>query len=108
MTDLHPIYVGHFAHDGKFVKTTIDPETGLAAPRLKTKLTEEELDQLASVRHISPDDREAIRELGYVILELTRYDPIALEFVTELVNHLSCDLVDRTFRVVPLSEIGHC
>ncbi len=108
MSDRHPIYVGHFVHDGKFVECDIEAETRLARPRMARKLTSDELDQLPSIAHISPDERETILKTGYVVVDLVGCRLADLEVVTDLVNRDSCDLVDRTFRVVPLNELGHC
>jgi hypothetical protein len=65
MTDRHLAYVGHFVHDGKFAKYTIDSNTRLTLPCLERKLTQNDLECVRSATCLPTDCQRRIVRDGY-------------------------------------------
>ena len=106
MTDRHVLFVGHFLHDGEYAEITVDANTGFARPCVTRKVTREELKSTQGSDHISESDQGRILELGYLELDFATCDSHDIRFVSDLASQFSCDLLDGTFRVVPLREIA--
>ncbi len=103
-------YIGHFAHDDSFAEADVDGETGLAYPKVKQPLYENELLESA----IRFCDGDSIRVENWEFrfnndhLECSFLsDQKAREWLFYLVQSRNLDAVDgSTLRVIPLSEIA--
>src|SRR5262245_48560969 len=97
---LHYIYLGHFQHEGDFIRIKKLPGR-LAGSRI---LVERPLDltvlsRLLELRGLSPESipeswNLSVSDEEYIVWECSVVDPGAAEFLSSLREHTGCDIAD--------------
>jgi hypothetical protein len=94
---LHFMYVGHFAHQGDFIRFDKRPD-GSLHPAIQRPLSLDAVRAVLMKRGLSPssvpEDWGVWLENGYVVCDAITRSRDAIEFIRDLALETGCDLAD--------------
>jgi hypothetical protein len=107
MSFLHLLYVGHFEHEGNFIRFRNTPTDPLLKPVIRYPLNMDEVKRVAQQAGIQgtgsspfPDEYPMWVEDGYLVGDRYALDREAIDLILRLVRVTKCELVDFNARSV--------
>jgi hypothetical protein len=100
MSFFHPVYIGHFAHDGEFAEPDFLPGKTFKRPKVAYPVNLQAVRQIAEDRELDLNNTASAiyRENGYLVIELTRASLNEIEFVRAMAAQFKCDLAAHLLR----------
>jgi hypothetical protein len=94
---LHFLYVGHFAHQGNFIKFNKLAD-GSLRPAVERSLSMDIIQKTLNQRGLSassiPDEWGVWLDNGFIVCDAVTHSRAAIEFIRDLAQETGCDLGD--------------
>lgn len=96
---LHFLYVGHFVHEGDFIRFDRQPDGGLR-PVIERPLSVDAIRRSLRRGGVAgtsiPEEWGVWQDDGFIVCDAVTHNRDAIEFIRDLANETGCDLADYT------------